>query len=98
MYLKISEREGKKVVAACDSGLIGKVLEEGKATLDLDKYSSFYKGDEVDAEKLAEALKDFSSANLVGEDCIAVALKSGLVRKSDVRYINNVPHVQLYKV
>ena len=98
MYLKISEREGKKVVASCDSELIGKVLKEGEATLDLDKYSSFYRGGEVGAEKLAEALKDFSSANLVGKECVAVALESGLVRETDVRYINNVPHVQVYRV
>jgi len=98
MYLKLSEAEGRKVIAACDSNLIGKVLKEGEAVLNLDIYSSFYIGEEVDAGTLAEALKDFDSANLVGEECVAVALESGLVRKSDVRYINNVPHIQLYKV
>ncbi len=98
MYLKISEREGRKIVAACDKELLGEVFEEGGVVLDLDTYASFYKGEEVGAEELGKALRDFDSANLVGKECVAVALKNGLAKEGDIRYIKDIPHVQLYKI
>ncbi len=98
MYLKISEREGKRIVAVCDKELLGKVISEGETVLDLDTYSSFYKGEIADSAEVENALKKFDSANLVGEKAINIALKSGFVRETDVKYINHVPHVQLYNL
>ena len=98
MFLKISEQDGSRIVAACDSELLGQVFEEGGATLDLKTHEPFFRGEEVDADALREALRDFSSANLVGEECVGVAIKSGLARKEDVRYIKEIPHLQIYKV
>ncbi len=98
MYLKVTEREGKKVVAACDTELIGQVFEEGDAVLDLKTYERFYKGEEATAEEVAKALEDFGSANLVGKESVGVALEKGLANEEDVRYIKNVPHLQLYRI
>lgn len=98
MYLKITEREGRKVVAACDKELIGKVFSQGKAMLDLKKYSSFYQGTECNPGELGKALSNFSSANLVGKKCVAVALEKGLAAESDLKYLQGIPHLHLYKL
>ena len=98
MYLKVTEKEGKKVVAVCDTELLGQVFEEGNAILDLKTYQSFYKGEEATAEEVAKALVDFGSANLVGKKAVGIALKKGLANEEDVKYIKNVPHLQLYRI
>jgi uncharacterized protein len=98
MYLKVTEREGRRIIAVCDHELIGRVLEEGDAVLDLKMYSSFYVGEIADSESVRRALGDFASANLVGEKAVGVALEMGIVQKRDIRYINGVPHLQIYKI
>ena len=98
MYLKISEREGHRVVAVCDKDLLGKVFTQGKAVLDLQKYAYFYKGDIAGVEEVTEALSDFSSANLVGKKAVGTAIVLGLAEKSEVKEIASIPHLQLYKL
>lgn len=98
MYLKVVEREGKKIVAACDRELIGRVLEEGGAVLDLEKHSSFYVGEIADEGEVGAALGEFDSANLVGGKAVGVAVDMGIVQKNGVKYIKGVPHLQIYKV
>lgn len=98
MYVKVTEREGRKVVAACDRELLGKVFSEGGAVLDLEKYESFYRGEESGPEKLKRELAGFDSANLVGEKSVNVALEIGLAQKSDVKYIKGIPHLQIYLI
>ncbi|MBD3390095.1 DUF424 family protein, partial [Candidatus Micrarchaeota archaeon] len=65
MYLKVSEKEGNRIVAACDRELLGKVFVEGEAMLDLETYREFYAGGEATEEDVGKALEKFSSANLV---------------------------------
>jgi len=98
MYLKIHEGEGKRVIAVCDKDLIGKVLEDGKKFMDLDRYRDFYVGEHADEESVGAALGDFSSANLVGEKAITVAVSKGIVNKDDVMYIKETPYIQIYNI
>lgn len=98
MYLKVTEKEGKKIVAVCDTELLGQIFEEGDAILDLKTYERFYRGEEATAEEVAEALADFGSANLVGKKAVEIALKKGLANEEDVKYIKNIPHLQLYRI
>jgi len=85
-------------VAVCDENLIGKVFHEGAKTLDLAKYKSFYNGKKANTQEVKDALKYFSSANLVGKESIGLALSLKLISKDDVSYIENVPHVQIYRI
>lgn len=98
MYLKIHEGQGKKVVAVCDKELVGKVLEEGDRFIDIDTYRSFYVGELSTKEEVADALSDFSSANVVGKNSVNVVLKLGLADEESVMYINSIPYIQIYKV
>jgi uncharacterized protein len=98
LYLKIHVAGKGKVVAVCDEDLIGKILDDGKVYMDLDRYRSFYTGEKADADKVRKALKDFSSANMVGKESVGVALSLGLVARKDVMYINKTPYIQIYNV
>lgn len=98
MYFKIHERGGHKVLAACDKELIGRVLEEKGAHLDLAKYSFFYKGEACTEKELLSKIPLVSSLNLVGKKAVAAGLKSGLFSEREVKYINGIPHIQLYRI
>src|SRR4030095_2520873 len=98
MYLKIHQNQGTKIVAVCDEDLIGKVLESKDIRMDLDKYRSFYIGEKADAEAVKSALKSFSSANMVGKECVGIAVAIGLVGKDDVMYIKKTPYIQIYRL
>lgn len=98
MYLKIHERDGQKIVAACDKELIGKILEDEEHYLDLRNYSSFYKGNICNEKELGDALSSFTSANLIGHKTVSVAIRKNLVSKKDIILIKNFPYIQIYRV
>jgi len=98
MYLKIHDTPKGRIVAACDEELIGRVLEDKNAYLDLDRYRGFYVGAKAGDNELRQALSTFSSANLVGKEAVDVAVSMRLVSKGDVMYINKIPYIQIYKI
>ena len=98
MYLKIHESGGQRIVAACDEGLIGRTLTDGKRYLDLDTHRGFYVGDKADAAGLEKALGTFTSANLVGKNAVKVALDLGLASADDIMYIKRIPYIQIYRI
>lgn len=95
-YLKIHENANARVVAVCDRKLHGKVFEKGGQVLDLKKYGAFYKGEEAGENEVREAIKGFSSLNLVGEEASALAVRAGIAHQSQVLEIAGVPQVQVY--
>ena len=98
MYMKVHEHTRGKIVAACDKALIGKVLHEGDTVLDLKGYASFYRGEPAEEADLLKAMRDASSVNLVGEKAVSIALEQGILGQNDVKYINGVPHIQIYRI
>ena len=106
MHAKVHERtiigSGRpairRIVAACDSELLGRVFREGEAVLDLQKYRSFYEGEKVTEGELAAMLEGAGNINLVGEKTIAVAGKCLKVNPAGARKIKGVPHLQIYFV
>jgi len=98
MYLKIHETQKGRIVAACDKGLLGQILDDGKVHLDLKAHRDFYKGKQAKEDDLKQALARFTSANLVGKKAVAVALEMDLADEESIIYINKVPHIQLYRI
>ncbi|MFC1704779.1 DUF424 domain-containing protein [Nanoarchaeota archaeon] len=84
--------EGKKLVAICDSDLLGKKFEQGNLQLDLT--SGFYKGKEMGAEEVKEILKDCYIVNVVGDESIAFLVSLGIIDKKHVLKVGGVPHAQ----
>jgi hypothetical protein len=98
MYVRIHQTPQGRIVAACDRELLGSILDDGRTHLDLKAYREFYSGELVNEAGLEDALRDFSSANLVGKRAVGVALGMKLAREKDVIYINKTPHIQLYNI
>ena len=98
MYMRIHETPQGRIVAACDRELLGSVLDDGRAYLDLKTYRDFYAGSPAGARELEAALADYASANLVGRRAVGVAVGMKLAREKDVIYINKTPHIQLYNI
>lgn len=98
MYLKVHNTKQGRIVAACDKELLGKILDDGKAYLDLEMHRGFYEGVLCNPDDLKKELKQFSSANLVGEKAVKTALELELADENAVIYINKTPHIQLYRM
>lgn len=93
MIVKVHKTDdGRLVLAVCDTNLLGKKIEEGKAQLDLT--SDFYKGDEKDDIEACDLMRNSYLVNLVGEKAIALALKEDIISDGQVKKINGVPYTQ----
>lgn len=79
------------MLAICDSNLLGKKFENGKHQLDLS--SDFYRGEEMDDEKILSYIKRTYIINLVGEESIDFGIRYKLIEKNIV-VIKGVPHAQ----
>jgi len=98
MYLKIHQNVQGSVVAVCDAELIGRVIEDKNGCLDLKAYRDFYRGEKARADEVKAALRSFGSANIVGKKAVNVVLELGLADLDEVKYINTIPYIQLYRI
>jgi hypothetical protein len=96
LCVKVHRAEGAVVVAACDAELVGTEARESKLRLDV--CEGFYRGDEIEESRLANFLSACTSANLVGERCVAEAVRAGYVDGDAVMTIGGLPHAQFYRV
>ncbi len=90
--VKAYQQGVQRLIAACDSELLGSTHREGKFKLDVPP--SFYDGLRVDSEGLGSYLRSATVANLVGKRSIDVAIDLGLVDPANVLVVSGVPHAQ----
>ena len=92
MFIKIHQSY-RQIVAICDSELLGKRFEEGDRILDVRE--TFYKGEQVDTNRAREIMidlaKEDATFNIIGERAIKLALEIGLIVKSGIGRVNNIP-------
>ncbi len=102
IYINTHQADEGLIIAMCDEGLIGKVLEEGDVFIDLKLYASFYKGELVKKEKAKEIIVSsrakMNSANVVGNEAISIALESGIIERNNIGMVDEVPYAHSYKV
>lgn len=96
MYINIIESY-RRVVAICDSDIVGKKFEEGERQLDVKE--SFYLGEgkrEVEEEELIQIIRENiledATFNIVGKKSIEAAIKSGLIDKESIMSISGIPY------
>ena len=96
MYINIIESY-RRVVAICDSEILGKKFEEGKKQLDVKE--SFYKGEtgkKVEEQELLELIGknklEDATFNIVGEKSIQACIKIGLIGQESVAKISEIPY------
>ena len=87
----------RKVVAVCDSDLLGKRIEENVNgnIAQLDLTGPFFKGEEVSDRELKELLIDYNKEdatfNIVGKESVRIAREAGVVKKDGIIVIGGVP-------
>ena len=84
----------RKIIAICDSNLLGKKFEQGNMQIDVKE--SFYGGKEMQEKKILkiieEAKKEDACFNFVGKDSVGVAIKAGIVSENSILMIAGIPH------
>ncbi len=93
---KVHVADGRKMVAVCDSGLLGKKFEEKGLQIDLT--GSFYRGEEADEEKLRLMMKGAYVADFVGKESVGFGVKEGIVKKENVVTVAGVPRAQFFAI
>jgi hypothetical protein len=96
MLLRERETDRGLLVSVCDAGLLGETFENGEISLTVRE--SFYGGDEAeeaDADAVVAGLRRATVANLVGEECIDVAVEAGYIDEATVIDIGDTRHAQL---
>ncbi len=92
MHIKI-HKSYRNVIAIADTNIIGKIFEEGK--LQLNVRENFYKERKVSKEELIKIIKlqtmEDATFNLVGEETIQIALKSGIITEENVGKVAGIP-------
>ena len=93
--LLLTERDTDegRVVAVCDADVLGETFEDGQVSLTVTE--EFYDGDPADAAAVVESLGDCTTANLVGERAVEIAVEEGFVAEENVMDIDGTRHAQL---
>jgi hypothetical protein len=92
--VKVHQVGGETLVACCDLELLGKRL--GDDELDLHVSSSFYGGQTVDEDAMMRLVGEATSANLIGDRTVELALRQGLVDEANIIEVGGVKHAQVY--
>lgn len=92
MLIKI-HNSYRTIVAICDSNLIGKTFEEGDRQIKITE--NFFKGEEKSEKEILELIELGScedyTFDIIGKESIALALKSGLIKKDGIVTIQGIP-------
>ena len=95
MILKERKTERGLLVSVCDADVLGESFENGEVSLTVEE--GFYAGeeaDEVDEEAVVESLGRAAVANLVGTECVEVAVEAGIIDAEQVLEVGETLHAQ----
>jgi uncharacterized protein len=80
------------ILAVCDRDILGKKFEDAKRVLDLS--SAFFNGEERPKAEVILLMKKAYTLNIAGEESVELAIECGLIDKTHVVHIKNIPHAQ----
>ena len=95
----LTERETDEglLVSACDADIVGESFENGQVSLTVEP--DFYDGEAAETgvpdERVLESLAACTTANLVGEYTVELAIEGGFVDEETVLDIDGTRHAQL---
>jgi hypothetical protein len=96
MLLRERDTPEGLLVSVCDPDCLGETFEEGPVSLDVTE--DFYGGDEAEEateEAVVDSLMRATTANIVGEQSVGVAIDAGIVDEERVLEIEGTLHAQL---
>ena len=85
-------KDGKLILAVCDTEIFGKEHIESIRCLDLT--SEFYNGDEMDKPTVLSLMKKAYMLNLAGEKSIKLAIDNGFIIDKNIKMICKIPYAQ----
>jgi len=89
VYLKIHTQGTTEIIAVCDDELLNKELYEDNFKLKIS--NDFYGGKLIDIDEAINILSISSNFNIIGNNIVRKAIKSGIVLESNIKKINNIP-------
>ena len=92
MIVKVQHTQGKTVVAACDTELLGRKFEENSHQLDLT--SEFYQGKEVNDREAGDLIRNADHVNLVGKKAVQIGIDEDVIDEDQVKKIKDIPYAQ----
>jgi hypothetical protein len=96
MLLRERDTPEGLLVSVCDPECLGETYEEGPVSLEVTE--EFYGGreaEEADADRVVDSLTRATTANIVGERAVTVAVEAGLVDEERVLEVEGTLHAQL---
>ena len=84
------------VLAICDSEILGRTLREGKIVFHVK--DEFYNGGRVTVDEALGMIENSTIVNMVGKNCVELAIQRGYVHPEAVLEIEGVPHAQIVKL
>ncbi len=96
MLLRERDTPEGLLVSVCDADCLGETFEEGPVSIDVTE--DFYGGDEAEQateEAVVDSLMRATTANIVGERAVSVAIEAGIVDEEHVLEIEGTLHAQL---
>jgi len=96
MIGKIHDADGHIIFASCDASLIDKKIVTNDFEITFSK--SFYGDKIITKEEVKKNLEICNSANIFGEKICSFLLQEKLITEESIIYVDNIPHVQIYKL
>jgi hypothetical protein len=84
------------LLAACDENLLGRTLRFGEAEFEVKE--SFYFERFAQEEEFEGLIPKAHIVNLLGEHTIGALAKRNLLNTDNVKLIDGVPHIQIYRI
>jgi len=92
MQIKIHESY-RKIVALCDSDLIGKTLEQDIRQIEIKP--GFFEGEEKPKQEIIKILQEMNQEdatfNIVGKESVQTALEAGIIKEHGIIKIQDIP-------
>ncbi|MEK6852930.1 MAG: DUF424 family protein [Nanoarchaeota archaeon] len=97
IYIKVHESY-RKVVAICDSELLGKKFSDEKMQLDVNR--DFYNGEKKNFEEIVELVKalddDNATFNIVGKNSVEACKKANVISDEGIIIVKDIPLAMIF--
>ncbi len=94
--LRVYKKDREILVAVCDPDILGKTFEEGDLVIEVKE--NFYGNNRVEKEKVINALRYATIANITGINSVNCAIEAGIIDRERVLWIAGIPHAQMVRI
>jgi hypothetical protein len=96
VYVNLKKVGRNVLLAICDNELLGRTLRQGKIVFPIK--DEFYNGGKVSVEEAVGMIENSTIVNMVGRNCVEMAIRKGYVHPEAVLKIDGIPHAQIVKL